>query len=147
MSDDPNARIAELGRQLAQARETNARLNRRCQLAEAAAVDAKKCLERMSRDGVPWVGGSLGRGVLAWDCANLGAEIKRLQAIVDKLPTKQILAACKLIDEADQALFADGNVPPTARVLTPAQLQQCLSALWATRDAAEAAAEQSKGKA
>ena len=64
------------------------------------------------------------------------AENARLRAIVDKLPVKQILHACSLIEAADrQAQFCD-EVPPTATMLTSKQIQECLSALWDTREAA-----------
>jgi len=75
-------------------------------------------------------------------CQEAAAELARLREIVDKLPHKKVLKACLLINEADrQALFADGNVPPTADMLNPKELQQCLSALWACREAAKAAKE------
>jgi len=55
-----------------------------------------------------------------------------------KLPVKQVLAACAIIDAADNfAMHADGLVPPTAQMLTPEQLQQCLSALWECKEPME----------
>jgi len=70
------------------------------------------------------------------------AEVERLQAIVDKIPHKKILAACAFIDAADhEAMCADGPIVPTATLLSPAQLQACLSALWNTLGAADAAKE------
>jgi len=52
-------------------RDKNRELNWRAQRADAAATDAKKCLDRMARDGVPWVQGSLGRAMLAWHNSQL----------------------------------------------------------------------------
>lgn len=71
----------------------------------------------------------------------------QLRAVVSMLPVKRILAACKLIDAADNRAMApdDSPVPPTVSVMSAKELQTCLTALWKTRAAAKAAKERSDG--
>lgn len=64
--------------ELAEARATIARLNRRCQEAEAALADLKKCHAKLA-SGEAWVGGSLGRAFLAWDNQRLRDEVEALK--------------------------------------------------------------------
>lgn len=56
---------ADALRELHACRQANTRLNRRCQAADAALADAKRCMEAMSPT-TPWVNGSLGRKFLAY---------------------------------------------------------------------------------
>lgn len=71
----------------------------------------------------------------------------RLQAIVDKLPVKDILDCCSLILIAEcAALAADGPVTTTSQVMPRVELEQCLRTLWETREAAEAAQEKAGGQ-
>lgn len=69
--------IQQQGEELERQRETNRRLNRRCQEADAAVADAKRCIEHLA-DGNPWCGGSLGRALLAHDNTRLRALVERL---------------------------------------------------------------------
>jgi hypothetical protein len=62
---------------VAQSRATNTRLNRRCQLAEAAVEDLRRCLMVVTNDK-PWCSGSLGRGFLAYHTMKQKEEIDRL---------------------------------------------------------------------
>ena len=62
-------------------RETNTRLNRRCQAADAAVADAKRCVDEICRNqtktGTPWCGGNFGRALLA--CANERLETENTE--------------------------------------------------------------------
>lgn len=59
------------------ARKTVRRLNRRCQAAEAAAADAKRCVDKLA-NGAPWVGGNFGRMLLAWHNSRLADGVSVL---------------------------------------------------------------------
>jgi hypothetical protein len=59
--------------------EKNRELNRRAQAADAAAADAKRCLDALAagtEKGTPWCGGNLGRGLLAWHVSRLEDILK-----------------------------------------------------------------------
>lgn len=73
----------------------------------------------------------------------------RLTEMLDAFPADEVVTCCRLIFEADEeALASDGCVPATAMVLTKAELQRCLSALWQCRNAANIALElQDRGHA
>lgn len=60
-------------------RETNRRLNRRCQEAEAALPDWKEIL-KCANQGGGLRGGSLGRRLLAWGLTRAQEENDRLKA-------------------------------------------------------------------
>ncbi len=72
------------------------------------------------------------------DALLLVDEIKALREKVlkaDELPLAGLQVACALIEYADdQAMAAEDNIPPTAQVLTAAELQNCLSAIWACKE-------------
>lgn len=68
--------------ELTTARETIARLNRRCQMADAAVSDAKRVIQELirgSQKGTPWCGGSLGRAFLAYENSKLSNRISELE--------------------------------------------------------------------
>jgi chaperonin cofactor prefoldin len=81
-----DAGMAKADATIAELQATIKRLNRRAQEAEAALADAKRTLEEIGKNsvnGTPWVGGSLGRALLAWDNTRLReklAEAERLAA-------------------------------------------------------------------
>ena len=75
---DLDAEVESLRGELEQARETNARLNRRCQAAEAAVRDARRCIDRLSEK--PWCSGSLGRAVLAYENTLLHEKLQQAEA-------------------------------------------------------------------
>jgi hypothetical protein len=75
--------IRELEVALSAYRETNTRLNRRSQEANAAAADAKRCLDELAagtEKGTPWCGGNFGRALLAWHSSQQDERIKELEA-------------------------------------------------------------------
>ena len=76
-------------------RETNRRLNRRAQSAEAAIADLRRCVEEIN-GGKPWCGGSLGRAFLAWDNARKREEIERLREFIGKL-AERVFAAHEVL--------------------------------------------------
>jgi hypothetical protein len=66
--------VAELRAENWRLKEKNRELNRRAQEADAAAADAKRCLDALARGtekGTPWCSGNLGRGLLAWHVGRL----------------------------------------------------------------------------
>jgi len=74
----------ELRAEVERLRETNTRLNRRAQQAEAALADALRCSDKLA-SGAAWCGGSLGRALLAWQCKKLDERVKELEAEVKRL--------------------------------------------------------------
>ena len=71
--------------QLDQLRETNQRLNRRCQEAEAGLADAKRMIAHLTKGKTPYCGGSMGRAFLAYDNHLLAEELAQLQAENERL--------------------------------------------------------------
>lgn len=82
----------------------NSELNRRCQKADAAVADAKRCIDEMCRNqtetGTPWCGGSLGRALLASLCARQEEEIVALRAELAERLDHTASAWRKLGDES-----------------------------------------------
>jgi hypothetical protein len=77
---------------------------------------------------------------------HLRIENRRMRAIVDKLPAKNILTCCRDIELADLRCSAcDGPVQPTASEMSDGDMARCLAVLWECREAAEAALA-AKGK-
>lgn len=88
----------ELERELAEARETNQRLNRRLQAAERALPDYARIIALPPNgDGVRFVSGSFGRALLAWHAAQLSADRDRLRDCAGEL-AKAAKDASGLID-------------------------------------------------
>ena len=107
--------------------------------AELAAANERADIAERTLKNVTQV--SIARG------EQLTAAQSQLDELRGKLPVEKILAACGVIEEADnRAMACDGDVPPTASMMTSVQIQQCLSALWLTREAAEAARQEGEGK-
>jgi uncharacterized protein YukE len=77
------SQMAALRAEIGQLRETNTRLNRRCQHAEAAVADAAKVIARMEKH--PWCGGSLGRAYLAHRNLMLTDRVEELVAVLERL--------------------------------------------------------------
>ncbi|MFA5599134.1 MAG: hypothetical protein WDA06_00920 [Phenylobacterium sp.] len=76
------------------------------------------------------------------DASTRGERFPILFDVLDKIPVLQILKACSLIEKADDnAMACDGNVPPAAAMLSAAELQKCLSAIWACKESFERIAE------
>ncbi len=64
-------------------RDTNSKLNRRAQQADAAVADAQRVIAKItegSKHGTPWVGGSLGRAFLAYGYSQQEKRIAELEA-------------------------------------------------------------------
>jgi DUF1680 family protein len=83
-------------------RETNTRLNRRCQAAEAAVADSQRVIAKItegSKHGTPWVGGNFGRALLAYGYSKQEKRIAELEAEVDTLRA--------LLNVADAMLAAE----------------------------------------
>ena len=75
-------------RQLQACMDTNRDLNRRCQAADAATADAKRCLDKLaegSEKGTPWCGGSMGRALLAWHCSKLEESLTECKAQIQQI--------------------------------------------------------------
>ena len=92
--------------EIARLREKNRELNRRCQQADAAAADAKRCLDELARGtekGTPWCGGSFGRALLAWHVQKQDAEIERLMSLV--LSAREIINVISTEDGDDIDAF------------------------------------------
>jgi hypothetical protein len=97
--DNPTALRAEL----ATARETNGRLNRRCQELEAAAADWKRILALPeSEERVRFVQGSLGRALLACAAADYRAELETAREERDRLRT-----ACEAAQQVIGLMLSD----------------------------------------
>lgn len=85
---DRQDECARLRAELASARDTIKRLNKRAQSAEAALCDLKKVLDRLAANtekGTPWVGGSLGRAFLAHFNSQLTTENTALRKVAEAL--------------------------------------------------------------
>jgi hypothetical protein len=81
------ADVASALRELAELRETNRRLNARCQQAESALPDYRKIIAvPPDGDGVRFVSGSLGRALAVSMCAKLEDEVASLREQAGKLP-------------------------------------------------------------
>lgn len=77
----------ELAEEIARLREKNRELNRRCQSADAAAADAKRCLDALAagtEKGTPWCSGSMGRALLAW---HVSKQDELLRDIAERIRT------------------------------------------------------------
>ena len=80
------------------------------------------------------------------EIADLRKRAEAAEAVVSVFPASAVQITCDLIEQADnEAMHADGPVPCTAAILSPEQLQQCLSALWACRKSAKAARKHEPG--
>jgi hypothetical protein len=109
MMDSQDAELTRLRNELAAARETNTRLNKRAQSAEAALCDLKKVLDRMAANtekGTPWVGGSLGRAFLAHFNSQLTADLLALRETVRVLG-RVFRTCCVVKDNPTPQAFLD----------------------------------------
>lgn len=83
-SDAAGPRASAPRDELAAARETITRLNRRAQVAEAALADLLRCNEHLA-SGAAWCSGSLGRAFLAYHAACLRDRLADSEAARDAL--------------------------------------------------------------
>ncbi len=73
-------------------RDTNSKLNRRAQLADAAIADANRVIAKItegSKHGTPWVGGSFGRALLAHGYSQQENRIEELEAELASVQKQQ----------------------------------------------------------
>jgi hypothetical protein len=86
---NPTDPHADCRAEIERLRETNKRLNRRCQAADAAVADAKRCLDEMCRNqtktGTPWCGGNFGRALLAYGYERLEFKLAAVRAKLEEI--------------------------------------------------------------